>query len=1565
MKSLKIFLAIYSAIWFAGLDVKAQCTSTDIMEPGFNFITSSRGCAPFIIEIQTLYLNSTPGTVYHVDWGDGSSVEDYIQVNSYPNGPIISHEFIDSPVDCGYQVTVEVENLCNPLGSVILEPINVIVWTEDLVFSDPDVYRVCHGFASSISFSDDSDWNCFPRADARENADPRWIQWIYGRNANANRLAGITIDGNIPGGFPYFDPSLGTDPKYPVADIDQVSLNVQIPITTPADIGRDFYVTLNNWNTCNQYDENLTNGALNPITPGGDNAPRVSESRIVIVDAPTPDFVARKEDSSNPIAWDYCIDDIIYFDNESTGPGGSSLSHTWEFYDGPNASDGLLDTKTNNNPVFVFSTGGQKLVRLSVGDQNAIGGCNAIVEKVVNITPTSIAQISASNTKFCKTPGSAETFDVTFSDVSIGSTINTEWRWEFYDENNILVRAEPTSGYSTNVPVPYTLTYSNPGVYKVILISRDIITHCDIRDEVNIVVYNNPEPSFVSGDVCAGLSTELIENTTLQKINNSQVIRWEWDFDYDNVTFNPDSIFDLTRPDTVLKSFDFGIRQVALRATIDQNGCNAIFSTPVEVFQKPMANFTIDSLQGCSPVTVTFDNTVAASQPVAMDEYIWCIDYGSGYIDTIHVDPNAPGFSSTLSTTFENLALSPENYYVILKAISADGCESSSSPDSVLVLPSVNSGFYFDYNPFANNCSPVEVNFQVDEPTKLLSPNSYLWTISNEDSIIRSETTVSSVTALTHTFEGNGNSISRYSVILKAEIADVCVEDSTLLLNVNPNPQSDFAIDTLEFGCDKMVLEIDAIQKGLVEYNWTINNGGIIFTSNGDEDNFTYEVARPAPNSPNLDLTFELQTVNFALCESGVSSEAIIIPSKPDLEAAFLANPLIQMYPDVRVDINNISTETNATHLWNFGDGSTSTDENPVTHEYAVPGIYNLSLSLEESQCLSIDSVPITIQPADPIIDFSFDTEKGCAPLTVNFTNLTEYGDPGTYRWQFGDGNEYSTDENPTHTFNEPGIYSVKLEASNPSGTAKTTEMNLIIEVFPNPVSEFKISPEIVKLPDSPVFTINQSIGADLYLWDFGDGTTSAEFEPNHVYADTGKYDISLISSTFNGCLDTITYDQIVEVIDRPEFTFDAEKGCAPLTVTFDNITKSNNSDTYLWRFGLGEEISTKENPVHTYNTPGIYSVTLEVTNESGMKNIVEKKMIIEVFPKPHAGFLVTPETVKLLEELIKTTNLTVGADTYFWDFGDGFTSTDFEPAHDYQNVGTYDISLIANTQKGCADTVVHEKIVEVIDAADFSYDISSGCAPLIVNFTNLTEYGGPDSYRWYFGQGEGVSSKEHPTHTYYEPGVYSVRLEVSNNSRVTNFAEKRLIIEVFANPHSNFMIRPETVKLPGDPVFTTNLAVGADSYLWDFGDGTFSTEFEPSHIYTDTGRFDISMISTTAKGCADTVAYKDMVEVIEGNEILIPNAFTPNLDGPTGGSRYSSGRNDVFYPVTEGVIAYKMQIYNRWGEILFDTDDTSQGWDGYYRGKLCAPDVYIYKIDFKFIDGREVMKFGDITLIR
>jgi gliding motility-associated-like protein len=1234
MTKLIYIFALFAALCFAATKTNAQCTSADIMEPGFNFITSSRGCAPFEVQIQTQYLNSSPGTIYHVDWGDGSPVQDFVHQVGSVEGPIITHEYVNVPVACGYQVILAVENACNPLGSVVLEPINVVVWTEDLINSDPDVFRVCQGTAASIAFSDGSNWNCFPRPDLRENSDPRWIQWIYGDAANTNQIPGIQIAGVTPGSYPYFDPAPNMNPKYPVNGIDQISLEVQVPATAIADIGKDFYVTLNNWNTCNAYDEFLGDGPLNPINAGGDNPPRTAQSRIVIVATPEPDFVTRKENASNPILTDFCIGDIIYFDNETTVPAGANPAYTWEFYDGPNVADGLLGTRTNTNPVFSFASGGQKLIRLRVVDNNAVGGCNAVFEKIVNITPTSIAQISASDTRFCKVPGSADVFTVTFNDVSIGTTVNTEWKWELYNEQNTLVREVPAAGYSSAAPTPIVHNYSNPGIYRVVLISRDIITLCDTRDEINIVVYNNPEPSFTALPGCEGFGTELIEATTLNKINGNQVISWEWDFNYDQVTFNPDTVFNATRPDTLLKIFSYGSHQVALRATADQYGCSAIFTDVVEVYQSPVATFTKDIAEGCSPLVVNLENTSMAQQPVGIDSYAWCIDYGNGYIDTLISNPNQIGFDPVTTATFENWSLQFKTIKIMLKAISTQGCVFMSEPDSAKVLPSIKPGFvYTNYEPLAKNCSPINVNFRVDNATMALAPNEFTWTVSDANGIIRQETTNGSVTQFAHEFSASGRNIRSYTINLQTDITDICAGDSSLTVNVNPMPVSEFTIDTLEFNCDFMTIGVEASQKGLVNYNWRITRGGMIFMIDTLDDYFTYTIQRPAPESETMVVSIELVTENYAFCASPQTTHGFNVPPQPNLRARFTANPEIQVYPNATVTINNLSSRSGALHAWDFGNGHTSGDVNPAPLVYENPGNYTITLQLDEDFCTSHDTVHVYIQPVAPVADFSADPPNGCVPLKVNFTNLTLYGDP--------------------------------------------------------------------------------------------------------------------------------------------------------------------------------------------------------------------------------------------------------------------------------------------------------------------------------------------NAYVWYFGEGEGTSRSENPTYIYYQPGSYTVRLEATNSSGVTDVVVKRFIIEAYPVPHADFTVRPANVKLPDDPIYTTNLSFEADTYFWQFGDGSTSTAFEPSHVYTDSGRYDITLIATTDKGCADTVVYENIVKVEDGNQIRIPNAFTPNLDGPTGGNRYNDGRNDVFFPVTEGVIAYHMQIYNRWGELLFDTTDTGKGWDGYYNGKICPPDVYIYKIDFKFIDGREVMKFGDVALIR
>ena len=157
----------------------------------------------------------------------------------------------------------------------------------------------------------------------------------------------------------------------------------------------------------------------------------------------------------------------------------------------------------------------------------------------------------------------------------------------------------------------------------------------------------------------------------------------------------------------------------------------------------------------------------------------------------------------------------------------------------------------------------------------------------------------------------------------------------------------------------------------------------------------------------------------------------------------------------------------------------------------------------------------------------------------------------------------------------------------------------------------------------------------------------------------------------------------------------------------------------------------------------------------------------------------------------------------------------------------------------------------------------------------------------------------------------------------------------------------------------------GATDYLWDFGDGTTSSEFQPIHAYGDTGVYDVQLVAISDMGCRDTARMDRTVRVTYRNAVRIPNVFTPSLSGPGGGSIYVDGRNDVFFPIMEGVLQYRMRIFNRWGELIFESNDRNIGWDGYYRGRLCPQDVYLYTMDFKYSDGREESRFGDVTLLR
>jgi gliding motility-associated-like protein len=187
-------------------------------------------------------------------------------------------------------------------------------------------------------------------------------------------------------------------------------------------------------------------------------------------------------------------------------------------------------------------------------------------------------------------------------------------------------------------------------------------------------------------------------------------------------------------------------------------------------------------------------------------------------------------------------------------------------------------------------------------------------------------------------------------------------------------------------------------------------------------------------------------------------------------------------------------------------------------------------------------------------------------------------------------------------------------------------------------------------------------------------------------------------------------------------------------------------------------------------------------------------------------------------------------------------------------------------------------------------------------------------------------------------------------------------VITGYPYPTAAFTVNSTILSLPYDVLHCINQSSAAVSYNWNFGDGNTSMLTNPNHVYTTVGEYQIQLIATSQVGCKDTAR----INIITDADVVFPNAFTPNTNG-SGGGYYnpSSYDNDVFFPYTSGVIEYKLQIFNRWGELIFETEDIKQGWDGYYRNQICQVDVYVWKAYIKLNSGKIFNKTGDVTLLK
>ncbi len=281
-----------------------------------------------------------------------------------------------------------------------------------------------------------------------------------------------------------------------------------------------------------------------------------------------------------------------------------------------------------------------------------------------------------------------------------------------------------------------------------------------------------------------------------------------------------------------------------------------------------------------------------------------------------------------------------------------------------------------------------------------------------------------------------------------------------------------------------------------------------------------------------------------------------------------------------------------------------------------------------------------------------------------------------------------------------------------------------------------------------------------------------------------------------------------------------------------------------------------------------------------------------------------------------------------------------------------------------CGSTALRTIIVAVDvlpDPATLPRVDAVGCSPLAVQFPSLQLPFGA-THLW--TTSNGLSSSANAPILTFPAGTHTVALTVTTAIGCTVSSDDQGAITVHPSPTAEFTASPWSTDMDAPSITFSSFSTGGTDHSWDFGDGAFATGTQPTHVYTAPGIYTVELLVEDANGCTATVAHPVEIKIV--HDIQIPTAFTPDPNGGNGGA-WTPGAldNDIFFPFARFVDEFRMRIYNRWGELVFESTDIAIGWDGWYRGQLSPQDVYVVQTWFKFIDGQQVQRLTDLTLLR
>ena len=425
---------------------------------------------------------------------------------------------------------------------------------------------------------------------------------------------------------------------------------------------------------------------------------------------------------------------------------------------------------------------------------------------------------------------------------------------------------------------------------------------------------------------------------------------------------------------------------------------------------------------------------------------------------------------------------------------------------------------------------------------------------------------------------------------------------------------------------------------------------------------------------------------------------------------------------------------------------------------------------------------------------------------------------------------------------------------------------------------------------------------------------------------------------------------------------------CINTEIVFKDLV--GNGKKLIFDFGDGTPVRIVTPPTtsvsHTYAVAGTYTVLL-IAEDSSTCNIRDTSRL-QIFVGANKALLdfVAAKQPPCQSLTYSFTNTTVGSisnnfisNNFYWDYGDGSprdTINGFAPnpaLHTYAQPGTYDVKLflIGNNFCNSPDSIMKTIRLNPLVDARFTAPVR-GCVPFTVKFKNESLAG--TSFQYQFETGEIFSTESDPTYIFTNAGTYRVRL-IANDPSTCNLSDTSdyLTITVFPIPVANASWSPNP-PIENVPVTFTNLSSpDAIRFMWNFGDGSSSTIRNPVHEYDSTGTYEVELLAYNIANCADTFRFQ--VQVIVLPLLDVPNAFTPG----------KFGENGVIKVRGFGITKLNFKIYNRWGQLVFQSNDKNIGWDGTFKGKLQPLDVYAYTLDAQLATGEKIRKTGDITLLK